>query len=445
MRYSLEVMKATHIDVGDLLALPPSRMISQVSEQDNWLSEEEAVGTRQFFYKNPFELVRLLPQFPFQTELVYPGIYAGVYAQAAFEAPAEGVRSLLQFFGARDSDDLLDRTKGIVEGVFSETPEGSELVSSALDLVGHLRFGKQRKTGEKAVTHESRVLLRGLSEEFQNRNNLSQASVGNDLFQVREFDDLFKSRNNLTLATICTAWALHDFFEDFVLREKGALLNGEKLNRDVSFWQEENKLKVVKKGDKQPMTISFPNKGHTDFGLDLLIAFTNPNLEHMRISDIEETALNIDLMLEHVEKSSHISARAISEGKTSDREDNVSTLWFMEKERYLAKLVETAKHFGIISTQAWSFPKRKLKMQKVSEDGRYYAPLASTTAFLQLLGASSDELFAWITQDQEMQNRFAELEGAGKGPLVVPNPHKATLWWAGEGDGISAEIFYRNK
>ena len=341
---------------------------------------------------------------------------------------SDKTRRLLRFFTLdhnrndtesleEQSEELFDRTLGVINGFFAKHGDSSsgKIVKDSLDFMKSLRGKETRGTGELYILHEARVVLRMLVQTLQFSERLDSKK---DPLQALSPTDIFLPHNLQMLGAILAGGALHDFKEDFITKRLAAIAR----DRNILY------LSNLLTGSSKALV--FPNDELPDDAVFIMDALTNPEfspdlLKRNRESKLQARRL---MSLMPVLGSFRLIIRdwGYTNFKICDREDNLSALWKYDPIRYLKKLLETVFDFQSLAFLSWYFSRKD-------------TPLAVSTAFMQLLGASYDDLFGWITTREDIDLYFRDAEKSGQKPVVVPNLTRAVVF---TNDG-EAKFFYR--
>lgn len=341
---------------------------------------------------------------------------------------SDQTRRLLQFFSLdhntndtesleKQSEELYERTLGVINGFFAKHGDSNNgrIVKDSLDFMKSLRGKETRGTGELYILHEARVVLRMLVQTLQFSEKLDDKK---DPLQILSPTDLFLPHNLQMLGAILAGGAFHDCKEDFIAKGLAAI------TRDGNILH----LSSLLSGSSKALV--FPNDELPDDVIFIMDALTNPEFAPELLKRNRESKLQARRLMSLAQELNSFRSIIRDWGYTNfkicDREDNLSALWKYDPIRYLKKLLETVFDFQPLAFLSWYFSRKD-------------TPLAVSTAFMQLLGATYDDLFGWITHRSDIDKYYMDAEKSGQKPVVVPNLTKAVVF---TNDG-EAKFFYR--
>jgi len=373
-------------------------------------------------------------------EKKYPRILDGIYIPDWIPNPSPATADMLKYFGAKNSDDLIRRTKNIVRAVLDKAPKHSvDNIFTALDFMDDLHGEETRNTGEKKICHEARTLLRTLIQIIDYHET---TLVLSDTYYPRGYHptDALSPFNQAKTATRLTGLVMHDSREDYFDNEIAHL--GSDFSKGPPYvislqYRGSNRYLIF---DTQTEAESIP------YFID---ALTNREMDETLYDGAHITKENMYRLLERIwdlgfTRSTKSLRETINNGKIADREDNTATLWKHKRtgpkgDSYFQKLEENMiSLFPFLAKSTWM---NRHCTEIDNNLGYVYkeihgltwlvnyindVPLTTAITLLKLLGANDNDIFGWATGG-ECKRVMETLEKEGEEPLLIPSPTQADI------------------
>ncbi len=414
---------------------PPVDLIPEDTE--NILRNPQSEAQRLMDHPAVLTYMSLLD--PELIDLKYPAIFEGIYLPIRVLEPSAATADMMKYCGAKDSDDLVRRTKNIVKAVLSKAPKHSlDNIDTAFDFMAALYGNETRNTGEKKICHEARTLLDTLVQLIDYHETTLIFSYSYYPKGYHPTDPL-SPLNQAETAARCAGIVLHDSREDF-------------FDNEIAFLGAD-----YDKGP--PYVITLEYEGRQNFLilntikemesiLYFIDALTNREMDK-RFDDKFVTEENIIRIIGTMldlgfDMSTKFLRQTINDGKISDRNDNVKMLWRHPRygpkgDLYHLKLVETlTRPFQLLAASAWG---NRHSTEVVNNLGYVYrepygstwlvnyindVPLAISVTLLKSLGTTDEDIFGWTTKGNS-KKVFDDLEKEGEEPLLIPSPTQADI------------------
>lgn len=431
----LFVPDSYHSNLVEYWSRPPaphSAYLNQVRFETPW--DAFAEGFR--LMDSPYELTYISGMSKKEMDRISKDIYRGELVKHV-DQPSLPTKQLLQFLGSGDEDGLIISTKQVVDSIFQPIPAAGEVVKTAMDIMRQVHGGRMRKTGERVITHEIRILNMFLSDTLFHRQSI----------QARGFTDEavtdFLATNNLwTLATCLTALIFHDLKEDYINKGKAKLF--------VDPHDHSQLIITLPSGENRSIRFPQSMKRSTGKVIELVDTFTQDEYRtgstSTAASTEEYTSKILHSLRPFTSALNWLYDWIIYGGKSADREDNISRLWTHTLVKYREKLKETLEHYQKISFLAWdkrheldrqtplSAPvpaDQSIALQQETIDIPD-VPRGLSTAVLKALGLNDDDLYGWITNSQNpggkvIQEISQKAKTEGCNIVIIPTPTQAEI------------------
>ena len=380
----------------NLLDVPRRPLI--LSPDPNRWSKEALQKEIMYLIQNPLDLTYMVTLPSEALVEYYPGILEGRYVN--YQEPSAYLKKLFQRMFAPDDQEFYQRVNGIVKGIFSRfgRDDLANLPIRSQGIMKDLYTDKTRNTGEAKGNHESRVKMQTLADAILNHEYMGSPQQFHPVMQFDPFDEF----NIEETAVVFVGADFHDLVEDFTSNNDDAI---GVINQFVV-------IQMITGG------VMYVNMDQSDYANNLFLllkAVTDQKYPLYQMSQNKTDALNMQKILSIVLSAEHPALSwGILADDMGDRDDNLRTMWVYSDIFRLDKFLQTFDQYRSPSILLWSFHPNN-------------SPYPASAVLLRLLGASENQLYGWILENEELMADFEERQQVNLGPLIIPHVQQAIL------------------